>query len=182
MLIPVDIANCINPGLDAVAHSHVFREVRDTEESVLEFALPLKPDDYPLITWTQVKVSWANELLDHAYIRIVCLSDAGIVPMSPPTTIRRHTWTALEWLIPAIPFQNGRLAVQVQLDPQYANDYVQLRILGFEQLLDGNAQYLFVNEEGKPKWCLRKGLLEEVADGQGLEDSFVTLRPIATTV
>jgi len=183
MEIPVDIANRIKPELDAAAHSHVFRELRETEDPVTHFDLPSKSKEYPLITWTQVKVGWENDQLTHAYMRIMLVSDAMTVPMSPPIAVQRNTWTALEWLLPAIPLANYRIAIQVELDPLHVNHYVQLRVLGFEQLLDRNSDFLFVNEEEAPKWhlsnCDNGAYMYNGTGFQGMEGTFVTLKPLA---
>ena len=182
MDIPIGIAKRINPDLDAVASSHIFKELRGINNNISSFPIPLKPKDFPLISWTHVKLSWQNNDMDHAYMRIVLVSPAWTVPMSPPITVKHNVWTPLEWALPSILLENCTIAIQVDLDPMHANHYIQFKLLGFEHLLPRVPNYLFANEEGKLKWrlinCHNGGLIEEINEFHGEEGSFLTLKPL----
>jgi len=182
MEIPLNIANQIKPGLDAAAHSHIFSETQETADPVVLFSLPLNAKELPLIAWTQVKVRWQNAEMDHAYVRITLTNDGGTVLLSPPFVVKQNCWAPLEWLLPSIPLDNGRLGLQVELDPLYANGYVNLRVVGFDELLDRIPNYIFVNDTGAMKWllvnCDNAAWIEEYTDFQGEEDSFLYLKPL----
>lgn len=182
MDIPLNIANRIKPELNAVQHSHIYSETQETAEPVVLFLLPLNDKDQPLITWTQIKVRWQNSQMDHAYVRITLTNDGGTVFLSPPFVVRQSLWTPLEWALPSIPLDNGRLGLQVELDPLYANGYVKLRVAGFDELLDRIPNYIFVNDTGAMKWllvnCDNAAWIEEYTDFQGEEGSFLCLKPL----
>ena len=183
MDIPLNIANRIKPGLNAVAHSHVYSETQERADPVVLFPLPLNDKDQPLITWTQVKVRWQNKQMDHAYVRITLVNDGGTVFLSPPFVVKQNTWTPLEWAFPSIPLDNGRIGLQVELNPLYANGYVNLRLVGFDELLDRIPNYIFLNEAGAMKWllvnCDNAAWIEEYTDFQGEEGAFLCLKPLA---
>jgi len=182
MDIPLNIANQIKPGLNAVQHSHVYYETQETANPVVLFPFPLNDKDQPLITWTQVKVRWQNDQMDHAYVRITLVNDGGTVSLSPPFVVKQNTWTPLEWAFPSIPLDNGRLGLQVELNPLYANGYVNLRLVGFDELLDRISNYIFLNEAGAMKWllvnCDNGSWIEEYTDFQGEEGAFLYLKPL----
>lgn len=154
MDVPITIASMVNPHLDAIRHSHIWTCTKEALIDALQFILPNSSVTAPLITWTEIKVTWTGES-DHAFARLLLIGEAETIRLSPPFNVKRGLWTPLEWLIPSIPMENYRLGIEIESQTLNHNGgTVNLKVAGFEQLLRRAANYVFTDFEGKPKWNL----------------------------
>ena len=84
--IPVEAALIRKPQEDPFAHSHVYSDIKEiTENDVLEFPFPEESRANPLITWTNIKITWPREQQLIVSYHIVVLTPHDIIRLSPVT-------------------------------------------------------------------------------------------------
>ena len=179
---PLNIVQQLKPELDAAAFSHIFTETQEVAAPVLLFPLPLDAKDLPLITWTQIKVTWQNAQMEQANACLVLREGDQTLVIGQRLRLERSQWTSLPWLLPSIPLTQGTLEIQIELDPLYENGYVNLKVAGFEQLLDRMNHYLFVDDQNRFQWlyanCDNGAWIEECHQFEGEEGSYILLKPL----
>ena len=178
---PLTVVQQIKPSLDET-HSHFFSETQGIADPMILFDLPLHAKDLPLITWTEVKVTWQNVQMEQAMARLYLRHAGQTIGIGEPFPVARAQWTPLPWLLPSIPLTNGILTLQVELNPYYESSYVNIKVAGFQQLLDRIPNYIFADKQGAYQWLYANSdngaLMKECNEFEGEEGSYILLKPL----
>jgi hypothetical protein len=127
---------------DPVKHSHVYKMmVRvNAGEPWVDFELPTWRSEGAL--WTELYIG-ASRRIGTSVSLFVMSKNGSMFPLKEMMGVELHEWTPLPWALPTSPCEEHTLVVRLHLtglspfqrkDSSSEAEYVQLKLLGFEQL------------------------------------------------
>jgi hypothetical protein len=148
---PTDVAFSLQPTIDPLAHSHIYKDIKEIKEEhlendILEFKFPECSRANPLIAWTHIRFSWPNGEEMGATYYIAVLTPTEVIPLSKMTSIRRNHWMPLPKPIPAMPLEDSKIVAVVNIyDNRTIHEptFIAMRLAGFDHLYRYNENISF---------------------------------------
>jgi len=145
--IPVEAALIRKPQEDPFAHSHVYSDIKEiTENDVLEFPFPEESRVNPLITWTNIKITWPREQQLVVSYYIVALTPHDVIRLSPVTPVRCGEWLSLREPIPGLPLEDSQIVVVLNIEQNRHPElqtWISMKLTGFDHLIPYNQSTAF---------------------------------------
>jgi len=135
---PTDVALALQPNVDPLIHSHIYKDTRTLEEDdIVEFKFPESSRLTPLKTWTHIRFSWPNAEEMGASYYIAVLTPIEVIPLSEPASARRNRWMPLKQPIPAMPLKDSKIVAVVNINDNRESQertFIAMRLAGFDHL------------------------------------------------
>lgn len=136
--------------IEAKKASHIVTYKDSVIRGVLLTTFEIKPVDN--LFWTGIRISHTRNV--PAKFRIIYISEANMkYELYGWQQINRSEWAYLPSVIPGLDTGDDRILIEVEIPKESERDvsecFVNVRVAGFEGLLDSELQYLLMSQNGQ---------------------------------